>query len=128
MTTKTHTFEAGSNGHGDGALPAPAEHDAAGPASRELHSFVADIEDLVTATTPITGADLSRVKARLGEQVTAAQQALTRTGAAIADGARKGAVATDDYVRASPWRAVGIAAAAGSVIGLLLGLMLGRRG
>ena len=36
--------------------------------------------------------------------------------------------ATDDYVHAHPWRAVGIVAGVGALAGLVTGLMVNRRG
>lgn len=132
MTTKTYTPDTGSNGQGDAALAAPPapgleRRGPGGPVAHEMRSFVADVEDLVTATTSLTGDDLARAKARLAERLDAAKQTLARTGTALAQGARRGAAATDQYVQASPWRAVGISAATGAIVGLLLGFLLARR-
>jgi ElaB/YqjD/DUF883 family membrane-anchored ribosome-binding protein len=38
----------------------------------------------------------------------------------VADRAKAAARATDDYVHANPWRAVGIAAGVGLVVGMLI--------
>lgn len=88
--------------------------------SREVHSFLADIEDLIVSTTSLTGEDLARAKAKLAERVAAAKQSVEEMGGVIADRARKTATATDQYVHAKPWKAVGISAAVGLLIGLLL--------
>lgn len=65
----------------------------------------------------------SDFETRLGEQATAAQQSMKEMGRDMVDRARKTATATDDYVRAQPWKAIGI----GAVIGVVLGLMFARR-
>ncbi len=49
-----------------------------------------------------------------------ARQALSHGQSAVADGARKFAGGTGQYVHAYPWQAMGVAAAAGVVLGWLL--------
>lgn len=129
MATKTFNLDAGPNGQGDGALPAVAAQtsDTRNAVTRELHNFVADVEDLITTTTSLTGADLARVKARVFERAAAAKDAIAGAGTAVAQGARRTATATDQYVHGSPWKAVGIAAAAATAVGMLLGFLLARR-
>jgi ElaB/YqjD/DUF883 family membrane-anchored ribosome-binding protein len=50
-----------------------------------------------------------------------ARQTLTQAQGAVSDGYRQAADVTDEYVHTNPWTAVGIAAATGVLIGLLLG-------
>ena len=85
--------------------------------SREFHNFVADIEDLIAKTTSLTGEDLARAKAQIGERIAAAKVSIEEMGGVIVQRARKTAAATDTYVREQPWKAVGI----GAGVGLLLG-------
>lgn len=92
-------------------------------ASNELHSFFADIEDLIKATTSLTGEDLEKAKAKLSERVSAAKASVEQMGGALAERARNTARVTDTYVHDHPWQAVGVSA----VVGLLLGALLGRR-
>jgi ElaB/YqjD/DUF883 family membrane-anchored ribosome-binding protein len=91
--------------------------------SAEFHNFVDDVEDLITETTTVTGADLVRVKAKLSARVAAAKESLQAMSTDVADRARKAATVTNKYVHDQPWQAVGIGAAAG----ILLGFVLGRR-
>jgi ElaB/YqjD/DUF883 family membrane-anchored ribosome-binding protein len=49
-----------------------------------------------------------------------ARAALSKAQTAISDGAKQYADMTDGYVRANPWKTVGVAAAAGLLIGVLL--------
>lgn len=129
MATKTFNLDAGTNGQGDGALPALATQmsDAGNSVTRELHNFAADVEDLITTTTSLTGADLARVKAKIYERAAAAKDAVARASTTITEGARRTATATDQYVHESPWKAVGIAAATATAVGMLIGFLAARR-
>lgn len=89
----------------------------------ELHNFLADIEDLVKAATSLTGEELDRAKAKLNERVMSAKVSVEEFGGEIADQARKGADATNEYVHHQPWQAIGT----GAAVGLLLGYLLARR-
>jgi ElaB/YqjD/DUF883 family membrane-anchored ribosome-binding protein len=91
--------------------------------SREFHNFLTDIEELVKTTTALTGEDLARAKAELNARIATAKESVEEMGGAIADRARDTAKVTDNYVHEQPWQAVGI----GAALGLLIGLMLGRR-
>lgn len=123
MKTKTDRLEAGTNGHAEAAVP-PAGGGAPALVMREVHSLLADIEDLIKATTSLTGEDLAQAKAKLAERIASLRKSVENAGGAAVRGARQGAAVTDDYVRENPWQAVGIGAAGG----LLLGLLLARRG
>ncbi len=92
--------------------------------AREYHAFVSDVEDLISSTTSLTGEDLARAKAKLSARISSARASIVRAGGAVSDQVRNSAKATDSYVRAQPWQAVGISVAAG----LLVGYLLGRRG
>jgi ElaB/YqjD/DUF883 family membrane-anchored ribosome-binding protein len=91
--------------------------------SREVQYFLADIEDLVKATTSLTGEELARAKVKLAERIAAAKASVGQMGGAIADGTRHAAQATDSYVHERPWQAIGI----GAGLGVLVGFLLARR-
>lgn len=104
------------------AIGAAADRAASGLA-REFEDFIADVEDLAKATSTLTGEELARARARLGERVAAAKESVQAVGGAISDQAKSAASTTDSYVREHPWQAVGI----GAALGLLLGVALARR-
>jgi len=109
---------------GNGGLrPARTVVDADTGATRELHSFVADVEDLITSTTPLTAEDLARAKAKLREGVTAAKASIETMRVDVTERARQTATSTNHYVHENPWKSAGI----GAAIGLLLGFVLARR-
>ncbi len=57
---------------------------------------------------------------RIGARMQNARQSLTQAQTAVSDGARQAAEFTDEYVRMNPWKSLGIAAAAGLLIGILM--------
>jgi ElaB/YqjD/DUF883 family membrane-anchored ribosome-binding protein len=126
MPTKPSTQQTSANGHGVEAATAAiaaTTDNARAAVSREFHNFVSDIEDLVKATTLLTGEELTLAKARLSERVASARQSVEEVGGAIAQQARKSASITNDYVHEQPWKAIG----AGAAIGFLLGVVVARR-
>lgn len=91
-----------------------------GTVPREIHNFLSDIEDLIEETTSITGEDLARAKARIGERVARARRAVSETGSALAQGSRHNAEIANRYVQERPWTMIGIGVALGGLIGFLL--------
>ena len=92
--------------------------------AREYHDFLADVEHLISSATSLTSDDLVRAKARLTAHIASARASVVDASGAVVERARAGAKATDNYVRARPWQAVGISTG----LGILVGFMFGRRG
>ena len=88
--------------------------------AREFRSFVTDVEDLIKATTSLTGDDLNKAKAKLNQRIANAKDSVEDVGGVIANRARKTAETTNTYVHEQPWTAIGAGAAAGVLIGYLL--------
>ena len=59
------------------------------------------------------------VKSKVAGQYDVAREKFGELQATVEDGAKAAMTTTDTYVRSNPWRAVGIAAAAGAIIGFL---------
>jgi ElaB/YqjD/DUF883 family membrane-anchored ribosome-binding protein len=91
--------------------------------AREYHALLSDLEHLIGSATSMSSDELSRAKAALGARIDAARSSIGNASAAVIDGAKRGARATDEFVTERPWSAVGITA----VAGLLVGFLLGRR-
>jgi ElaB/YqjD/DUF883 family membrane-anchored ribosome-binding protein len=89
----------------------------------DLKSVVNDAEALLNATSAQTGDTIKTVRARAEESLRQAKARLTEIEQDAVRRAKEIADATDEYVRDNPWQSVGIAAG----IGLLLGVLLGRR-
>jgi ElaB/YqjD/DUF883 family membrane-anchored ribosome-binding protein len=88
-------------------------------ASSEIKSLIADVEDLMARIADLKDADVVRVRGKVQRAVDATKQSLTDGADAIREHAQKTASTADDFVRDSPWQAVGIAALVGAVVGIL---------
>ena len=86
----------------------------------DLKVVAQDVEELLRATASQTGEKLSEARTRAEESLRSARMRLTQASDEIAERTRAAASATDDYVRDTPWHAVGIAAGIGFAVGLLL--------
>jgi len=126
MQAKPLIADLPSNGHSAGSAPptGPAADGAPSGITQEFRNFIADMEDLIKASTSLTGDDLARAKANLSARVAAARAFVEELPGAISDRARDTVKVADGYVRERPWQAIGVIGAAG----VLIGFLLGRRG
>ena len=81
---------------------------------------IADAEELLKATASVAGDKAAAARVKIQDSIDSAKQKLAYLGEAGVYKAKAAALATDDYVHENPWQAVGIAAAAGVVLGLLI--------
>jgi ElaB/YqjD/DUF883 family membrane-anchored ribosome-binding protein len=95
-------------------------------ASGEIKNLIADVEDLMARIADLKDADVVRVRGKVQRAVDATKQSLADGADAIRQQAQNirqqaqdAASTADDYVRDSPWQAVGIAALVGAVVGIL---------
>lgn len=86
----------------------------------DLHAVVKDAEELLRATAGQAGEKVAEARARAAESVQAARERIDELQDDVVERAQELADSADTYVRKNPWQAVGIAAAAGLVIGLIL--------
>jgi ElaB/YqjD/DUF883 family membrane-anchored ribosome-binding protein len=89
----------------------------------DFRAVMDDIDALMTATTNKADGEARALRARIQEQLTGAKEKLLDAQHEAVQRAKDAAVATDDYVHAKPWQAIGVAAA----VGLALGVLIGRR-
>lgn len=89
----------------------------------DIKAVISDAEEVLKATADQTGEKIASLRARIQERLHAARVRLAEAEAALMEKTRAAARATDQYVHDNPWKAVGIAAA----IGFLVGFILGRR-
>ena len=88
-------------------------------ASTEIKNLLADVEDLMARISDLKDADVIRVRNKVQRAVDATRQSLSDGADAIRQRAESVASTADDYVRDSPWQAIGIAALVGAVVGIL---------
>ena len=77
---------------------------------RDMRAVVVDAEDLLKATASQTGERIEAVRARVEESLRLARTNLNKAGNQL-----------DEQVRQHPWTAIGVAAGAALVFGILLG-------
>ena len=92
----------------------------------DLKAVVADAEELLKATASQTGERIAAARAKAEESLKVAKARLAEQESAMMAKTKAVAKAADGLVRANPWKALGIVAAAGFVLGILaarLGLL-----
>jgi len=87
---------------------------------QDLRLVVSDTEELLRATASQAGEKVSAARERIQENLVAAKARLADAEAAMLEKTKAAARATDEYVHENPWRAVGIAAGVGLVVGMLI--------
>lgn len=81
---------------------------------------VADAEALLKATANDAGEKVVAARERIQGHLSDAKVQLAQAEAAIVDKTKQAARVTDQYVHDNPWKAVGISACVGLVIGVLI--------
>jgi len=92
----------------------------------DLKAVVADAEELLKATASQTGERIAAARAKAEESLKTAKDRLAEQESAMMVKTKAVAKAADGLVRANPWKALGIVAVAGFVLGILaarLGLL-----
>lgn len=87
---------------------------------QDLQLVVSDAEELLKATAGQAGDKVSAARERIQESLGAARARLGEAQEAMLEKTKQAARATDEYVHENPWRAVGIAAGVGLVVGMLI--------
>jgi ElaB/YqjD/DUF883 family membrane-anchored ribosome-binding protein len=86
----------------------------------DLKAVVNDAEELLKASAGQAGERMSAARARAEASVRAARQRMSEVQDDVLLQTKEIAEEADAYVRKNPWQAVGIAAVAGIVVGLML--------
>jgi ElaB/YqjD/DUF883 family membrane-anchored ribosome-binding protein len=89
----------------------------------DLRIVIGDAEELLKATAHSAGETVAAARAKVQQSMNGAKKRLTEAGAVTVDQAKVAARATDEFVREHPWQAVGI----GAAIGVILGMLISRR-
>ena len=89
----------------------------------DLMLVIGDAEALLGATAHQAGEKVAALRTRVQESLTGAKQRVAEIGATTVDSAKVAARATDTFVRENPWQAVGI----GAAVGVILGMLISRR-
>jgi ElaB/YqjD/DUF883 family membrane-anchored ribosome-binding protein len=90
----------------------------------DLKAVVHDAEALLKATAGMAGEHIAQIRAKAEASLRSARaQLASAVGGNAAASVREAAHRADRYARDNPWLAIG----AGAAVGLVVGLLLGRR-
>jgi len=89
----------------------------------DLRVVISDTEELLRATAGAAGEKVGDLRERLSLRLRDAKERLIDLEAAVVEKTKAAARATDDFVHEEPWKAVGV----GAALGLALGVLIGRR-
>jgi len=89
----------------------------------DMKIVISDAEEILRATAGAAGEKVGELRERISVRLRDAKERLADAEAALVDKTKAAARATDDFVHEQPWKAVGVAAA----LGLALGVLIGRR-
>jgi ElaB/YqjD/DUF883 family membrane-anchored ribosome-binding protein len=100
--------------------PIPTKPGARDQLMSDLKSVIQDAEVWLRNGSQMTGEELQAAKAKFERTLTNAKADLIRLEETVVEKTKVAAKATDEYVKENPWKSVGIGAAAGLLIGLLI--------
>jgi ElaB/YqjD/DUF883 family membrane-anchored ribosome-binding protein len=86
----------------------------------DFQTFVGDVEQLLRSAAQLPGDGLAVARGKLEEKVSQAKAKLADAGATAANVAYRTRDRSEGYIRDRPWTALGVAIAAGAVVGVLL--------
>lgn len=91
--------------------------------TRDLRALADDAEALLRHAAQDTGKGYADARARLEQSVAQAKERIAAADEAMRNRAREAGSSVDEYVHENPWRAVGI----GASVGLIVGVLIARR-
>ena len=86
----------------------------------EFSAVLTEAEDMLKRAANETGDKAKDLRSQVEAKLLGAKLRLQELQGQAVDRAKETARATDDYVHDNPWQAVGIAAVAGFVVGLMM--------
>lgn len=86
----------------------------------DFGTVIQDAEELLQATASQAGEKVVAARARVQESIRAARQNIGVTQDVAVEKAKATVAATDEYVHAHPWSMIGVAAAIGALVGMLI--------
>jgi len=86
----------------------------------EFSTVMSEAEDMLKRAANETGDKAKDLRSQVEAKLLTAKLRLQELEGQAVDRAKEAARATDDYVHEHPWQAIGMAAATGVVVGLLI--------
>ena len=95
---------------------------AKGRMAGDFRTMINDSEDLLKAAASVSGEGFALARTKFEEKLKRAKATLADASQPVLERARETAAVTNEYVHGNPWTAVGIAVAAGVLIGFVAAL------
>ncbi len=92
---------------------------ARGRMAGDFKTMITDSEDLLKAAANVTGEGFTAARTKFEARVRSAKAALAEASQPVFDRTRESAAVADHFVRGNAWTVIGIAIAAGALIGFL---------
>jgi len=92
---------------------------ARGRMAGDFRAMITDSEDLLKAAAAVSNESFKAARTKFEEKLKSAKASLADASQPLLEQTRETVVATNKYVRANPWTAVGIGLAAGVLVGFL---------
>ena len=86
----------------------------------ELKSLADTLEEVLNSSADKSKEEVSKLRSKAEQALKESRYRLGEPGDALAKQTREAAARADEYVRDNPWTGVGIGAAVGVVLGVLL--------
>lgn len=86
----------------------------------DLRSVVADAEELLHATASQAGEGAAAARARIQESLKNVKEQLIDAEDVLIEHTKEAAKVADQYVHDNPWKAIGISACVGALVGMLI--------
>jgi ElaB/YqjD/DUF883 family membrane-anchored ribosome-binding protein len=86
----------------------------------DLKTLIGDAEELLKASASQAGEKFSVARQKIEQSLVEGKKSLADAEKLLVKKGKEAADIADDYVRENPWGAVGVAAAIGLVLGLLI--------
>ena len=94
--------------------------DARAQLVEDFNKVVSDTESLLRAMASVPGDKASALRASVEENLAAAKRRVRDIQGAAYEKGTAAVRATDEYVRDNPWTLIGVAAAVGLIVGLVI--------
>ena len=92
---------------------------ARGRMAVDFRTMITDSEDLLKAAATVSGEGFTAARAKFEEKLRSAKATLADASQPLFDRTRETAAVADDYVHGNPWTVIGVAIAAGVLLGFL---------
>ncbi|WP_155831723.1 DUF883 family protein [Hylemonella gracilis] len=89
----------------------------------DVHQVIEDAEELLRMTASQAGDGVAAARERIQQRLRSARTKLTELQDAAVDQVKAASAATDAFVHQNPWSSIGI----GAALGLVVGLVVARR-